>query len=500
MLSLAELRRAVRILDAELRQARLQHVIQPDATSVVLELYGRGDDVTVLLSCRGEAARVSLLDRPPPAPPKPAAFAQYLRAHLQGTRCTGVRLLGEDRQAAIRLESGGGAFDLILSLLGRRSNVYLIEGEALRASLRPLAETRRDLAVGQPWKHPASPAPALGADRWAEVGDEDYLAAIESSYRGVEDERARDELLRRMDQSLRKELLYLERREAKISEDIASAQAATGARRLGELLKGVLHQVKPGDRRVVAIDHASGEEVQIPLDPTLSPAENLARLFARYQKAQKGVKALEQQRGDVLSRRDEMMRLAGELRMLGSTPDLAALEAFAARGAARALLARHYPRKRTAPRESAAKPARASRFGKAKVPARLLPKVYVSADGLEIWVGRSDEGNDYLTTRLAHGNDLFFHVEGLGGSHVILRTEGRKDPPSTSLLDASELAVHFSKAREAARAEVHVAPIKDVKKPRGAKPGLVHVLRGKTIHLRRDRGRLERLLNNRTED
>src|SRR5881409_3443510 len=56
-------------------------------------------------------------------------------------------------------------------------------------------------------------------------------------------------------------------------------------------------------------------------------------------------------------------------------------------------------------------------------------KCYRSTDGLEIWVGRSDEGNDYMTTRLARGNDLFFHLEGAPGSHVILRTEGRADPP-----------------------------------------------------------------------
>ena len=69
------------------------------------------------------------------------------------------------------------------------------------------------------------------------------------------------------------------------------------------------------------------------------------------------------------------------------------------------------------------------------VPPKLIPRRYLSADGLEIWVGRSDEGNDHLSTRLARGKDLFFHVDGAPGSHVILRTDGRDDPPSESLLD-----------------------------------------------------------------
>jgi predicted ribosome quality control (RQC) complex YloA/Tae2 family protein len=124
----------------------------------------------------------------------------------------------------------------------------------------------------------------------------------------------------------------------------------------------------------------------------------------------------------------------------------------------------------------------------------------VAAGGFEIWVGRNDEGNDYLTTRLARGNDLFFHLEGWPGSHVILRTEGRTDPPPESVLDACELAVHFSKQAKANRADVHVAAVKDVKKPRGAKPGLVYVRRGKTVHLRRDPKRLERVLASRLEE
>ena len=134
------------------------------------------------------------------------------------------------------------------------------------------------------------------------------------------------------------------------------------------------------------------------------------------------------------------------------------------------------------------------------LPRRLHPRRYRSVDGLEIWVGRSDEGNDQLTPRLARGLDLFFHLDGAPGSHVVLRTEGRPDPPPDSVIDACELAVHFSKSSNAGRADVHVVPIKNVKKPRGAKRGLVYVTGGRTVHLRRESSRLERLLASRIDD
>ena len=126
-----------------------------------------------------------------------------------------------------------------------------------------------------------------------------------------------------------------------------------------------------------------------------------------------------------------------------------------------------------------------------------MPRVYRSSSGLEIWVGRSDEGNDLLSTRLARGNDLFFHLDASPGSHVVLRTEGRSDPPSEAILEAAELAVHFSKHRKVTEAHVLVAPIKGVTKPRGAKPGLVYVTGGKSVRLRRDARRLERILASR---
>jgi len=83
---------------------------------------------------------------------------------------------------------------------------------------------------------------------------------------------------------------------------------------------------------------------------------------------------------------------------------------------------------------------------------------------------------------------------------VVLRLAGRKDAPQQSLLEAAELAVHFSKRRHGTRAILHVAAVRDVRKPRGAKPGLVHVHGGRSLALRRDAARLARVLEARVEE
>jgi predicted ribosome quality control (RQC) complex YloA/Tae2 family protein len=501
VLSLRELQRAAAILDRELPGYRLQGIVQPTPHAVVLTFYG-GRCVNgparrhLLFGCAPTSARVAALDEPPRAAAAPPRFAQYLRAHLGNARVGGARILDDDRQLALRLHAREGDFDLLLSIFGKRSNLYVLDAEGrVRATLRPVSQTRAELAMGDVWRSPASSAPPPGEDRFAEASDEAFLAAIESRYAGIEHEGASSEMARRIELALRKEAKALERKLAKLDAELAGAQASLACEREGELLKSVLPRVQRGDREVRVRDWDSGEEVRISLDAALSPADNLARIFKRYQKAVRSLTKVGAQRQGVQAAREELVGLEEAYREQCSGADADALERLAARPALQRLLAKYArgpaPQPRAAPRELS--------VGGKPVPPRFVPRRYRTECGLEIWVGRSDAANDHLTTRLARGNDLFFHLDGAPGSHVILRTEGRPDPPSEAILDACELAVHFSRQRNASHADVHLVPIKNVRKPKGAKPGLVYVHGGKSVHLRRSPARLARILAARVE-
>ena len=499
MLSLCELRRASEVLAARVGGARLQAVVQSDDRSIALTLYSGGPKATgrhhILLSCRTESARVSALSRPPPAPAKPPVFVQYLRSHAVGAAVTGVRLLGDDRQLVLRLATRERELDLLLAIFGRRSNVVLLDAEArVLIALRPLADTRSELAIGDVWSAPGSLLRDAGEDRFAATPDLGFLEAIEAAYTAVERRDERDTLHRRLEQTLRKEARRLDGKLDKLARELELAEADAGLERKGELLKGVFAEVNRGDTEVRARDHATGEEVTIALDPTRSPAENLEQIFKQYRRALRTMTKAGAQQQAVREARDALTSLQRDFADLDGD---AQLEGFAARSEVEPILARYSPK--PPPKRRAGRPAE-KKLGKHVVPARLVPRRYRCSGDLEIWVGRSDTGNDHLTTRLARGKDLFFHLDGAPGSHVILRTEGRSDPPAEAILDACELAVQFSKFKNATRADVHVVPIKQVKKPKGAKPGLVMVHGGKTIHLRRMRGRLERVLAARIED
>jgi predicted ribosome quality control (RQC) complex YloA/Tae2 family protein len=110
----------------------------------------------------------------------------------------------------------------------------------------------------------------------------------------------------------------------------------------------------------------------------------------------------------------------------------------------------------------------------------------VSSEGYEILVGRNQRQNDRLTLTIARGSDLFMHAGGAPGSHVIIRSKGTGDFPKLTMLEAANLAVYYSKARNSRFVEVSWTRVKNVRKPRGAKPGLVYLSRHKILAIEPD--------------
>ena len=507
MMNLTELRRAVALIDAALRGARVERIVQSDERRVVLTLHRSGrEDAHLLLCTEPATARLSCVARKPAAPPTPPGFAQLLRARLAGARLLEAALLGGDRQALLRFEGSEGSYGLLLALVGPRSNAFLLDGDQrVLAALRPLAETRRDLVLGEPWRSPPSAPPPEGTDAFAAVGDEGFFSAVEDLAATREQRGAETSLRQRLERALRRAAQSLDKKRTLLAADADGTREAEQLRREGELLKSVVGQLKPGAREVQVRDFATGEQTVLPLDPALSPRKNLDERFRRARKAERRAERALREQGEVDARAEVLAALQREFDAMSPDDAGETLGRFAERPDVARLLGRFAP----APADAAANAGAASapsgsppaprvwRLGKQELPARLAPRVYTSSEGLEIWVGRSDEGNDLLSTRLARGNDLFFHLDASPGSHVVLRTGGRSDAPSESVLDACELAVHYSKARNASSADVLVAPIKNVRKPKGAKPGLVFVSGGRHVRLRRDPKRLERLLSGR---
>ncbi len=112
-------------------------------------------------------------------------------------------------------------------------------------------------------------------------------------------------------------------------------------------------------------------------------------------------------------------------------------------------------------------------------------KRFISSSGFEILVGQNDASNDKLTFKIGKANDIWMHVSGLPGSHVILCCgEARVKPDKTNLSEAASLAAWFSKMRGGGKVAVNYCFVKGISKPRGAKPGTVSIRSSQKISVK----------------
>jgi predicted ribosome quality control (RQC) complex YloA/Tae2 family protein len=335
-----------------------------------------------------------------------------------------------------------------------------------------------------------------------------------------------DEPLHYLRKQIRKALSHAQERAAhalSACEEALSPAAYAEAERwkeCGELLKVNLPLIHKGMPSVSLPDFFSAEEDavrEIALDPMLKPLDNAKRYFKRYRKRLDAKPHMERER----TKAERELALISALKEEFDTwQDTAApTDAPPPEWGPKLAEARIYipglPAQVTEAPETKEDTPVISQADAEKVK---VARKFTSYDGLTIWVGKSDADNDRLSLRLAHGNDWWLHIAHQSGSHVLvtgmerlktsdgrtlakdssLPDKGKKKTdsflPQETLLDACHLAIYYSKARQAAKAEVDVTQAKFVRKPRGVHAGTVTLGQYRSVTVRIEPDRLERLL------
>ncbi len=220
----------------------------------------------------------------------------------------------------------------------------------------------------------------------------------------------------------------------------------------GELINTYGYNLPEGSKTLQALNYYTNEEITIPLDETLTPAQNSKKYFDRYTKLKRTEEALTTQIADTESEIEHLESISNALDIARSESDLAQIkEELTQYGYIR----RHYSGKKGA-----------------KMQAKSKPFHYISSDGFDIYVGKNNFQNDELTFKFATGNDWWFHAKKMAGSHVVVKTKDGELPDRT-FEEAGRLAAYYSKGRTAPKVEIDYIQKKHVKKPGGAKPGFV---------------------------
>jgi predicted ribosome quality control (RQC) complex YloA/Tae2 family protein len=235
--------------------------------------------------------------------------------------------------------------------------------------------------------------------------------------------------------------------------ELEAAKDRERLRRLGDILTSNLHVMEKGMRSLRAADFYAddGGEVEIPLDPLLTPQQNAAKYYREYNKAKTAAQALKLQ---IDKGESELLYIESVLESISISEGDRDLQEIR-----QELIETGYLRRPSKAKDRAKK-------------AASKPMEFRSSAGLRISVGKNNTQNDFLTAKLAGRGDIWLHTQKIHGSHVILWTEG-ESPDVKSLTEAAMLAAWFSQAREGHKVPVDYTPVKFVKKPASARPGMV---------------------------
>lgn len=229
----------------------------------------------------------------------------------------------------------------------------------------------------------------------------------------------------------------------------------------GDLISANLYRVEKG-MSSVKVENFYDEacpEIEIKLDPRLTPSQNMQHYYAEYRKADTAEKILTEQ---IAKGEEELAYIDSVFDALTRTNGEDEVNELRMELAEQGYI-------------------RAAKL-KGKPPKSHPPLEFKSPEGFTILVGRNNKQNDMLTTKLAEKSDIWLHTKNITGSHVIIRANGQEVPDDT-IIYAARLAAFHSKAKNSSQVPVDYVPVKFVKKPSGSKPGMVIFTNNRTLYV-----------------
>lgn len=243
----------------------------------------------------------------------------------------------------------------------------------------------------------------------------------------------------------------LTRKLAMQEKDYEATRERDQLRIFGDLITSNLYQMSRGETKLVTENYYDeNREISVPLDPLLTPQQNAAKYYKRYTKARTAEKCLREQ--IEIARRDVayLESVLEEIREAETEQDFNEIRAE--------LKDAGYLKVRGKEKKEMRRSAK--------------PREFRTSGGFRVLVGRNNRQNDHLTLKDADFRDIWFHTQKIHGSHVILRTDGQ-EPAQNDIAEAATLAAYYSQARESGNVPVDYTQVRNVKKPAGARPGMV---------------------------
>ena len=442
----------------------IQKITEHDVHSFTLHFFSREEKAWMMYSeissthtrvCRTEKIRKKTKNN--------QRFTQYLRAHIIGRRVTCVRQLPFDRAFSLTLENSEDRIEMIWRLYsGPGANVIITkeDGTILELLFR---RPQRGERCGE--KLVMEERKEEGSRKYTvrPYDGDSFNAFIDREEEKESKDERREEYLALLEERKTREINALEERLRKQKVRVNETMNYEETLHNADLLSSSIYMVKKGMDAITLEDWERNTKVTIPLDPALSPKENLEKWYTRYHKdktsftlAKEEVKKTEEEIEALLSRYEALFS--------PSTPF-----------------------------EKIKKEVDGSDSSKERIKEG-RPGVWVNSNGWDIIVGRNAKENDEILRSYTRGSDIWMHTRDFAGGYIIIKAQKDRTVPLPVLLDGASLAIHFSKAKKNGKADLYYTQVKYLRRVKGGKTGLVLPTQEKNLAAEEDEVRVRRLL------
>ena len=261
-----------------------------------------------------------------------------------------------------------------------------------------------------------------------------------------------------------------------IDEKLQSCNGMEKYQLYGELITANLYQIKNKNLEEIELPNYYDENnlIKIPLDKRYTPSVNATRFFKKYHKLKNTLEIVSKQKEDTLQELNYIESIVYELENCTSIEEVSEIFDEISENVIFKEKAENYQNKKK-------NKIKKSSLTKNKT-VSFNPFKYKINDYI-LLVGRNNKENDYLTLKYSQKNDIWFHTKDIHGSHGILQLQNKPVPDNSILIQCAEIVAYHSKARNSSQVPVDFCEVKQVKKPKGAKPGMVIYNNYKTLYV-----------------
>lgn len=463
--------------------AFIQDIIQPGYDTLALYTYKNSTAKTVLICTASKSCRINETRKKIPKNDKPLRFMEFLKSKIKGSKIISCKQLGFERVIKLELTHGGQEFILYIRLWSNAGNVILCDKDKKILDSMFRRPGKNEITGGvyiEPEisnEHTKEEIEKKFLIRDFSELKEEYENTDNSSYKKFEklsfnekvdlfysehaDSLSREALLEKCDKWFNEHHSKLSNALEKLKAKKESFSMAEQKKHQGDLIMSFASEIKPDSNYLECIDYESNELVSIKIDPKKSPYENAQAYYESYKKELSGLEQLEQ---DIKITQDKINRLEKEYNLIKSEKNPVKIEQML--------------RKDTKPKQQEKKN---------------HPGLDFTIDGWYILVGRDANENDELLRHHVKGKDMWFHTRDYPGGYVFVKYRAGKTIPLEIMLDAATLAVYYSKARKAGKADLYYTEVKHLRRAKNGPKGLVLPTQEKNLNIVLDKKRLARL-------